>query len=169
MPILNPDHLIEQSERLIAPPPAGPPRQVDLRRAVSSAYYALFHLTLTALADEMIGAANRSSQRYALVHRGIDHRALKDLCLVLSKTTVPPRFAPFIPAGFFGRDFLVYAGAVVALQNERHRADYDVTARYKTSSARSAIAQSRRGITAFRGIEASRKKMFLTLLLCPPR
>ena len=169
MPTLNPDHLLEQAERLIASPSVGPPRQVDLRRAISSAYYAIFHATLTALADEMVGALHRGTPRYALVHRSIGHRDLKDLCLTLSKSTPAPRFSALVPSGFFGQDFLVYSGAVVALQNERHRADYDVGARYVTSSARSAIAQSRRGVTAFRSIEASRKKLFLTLLLCPPR
>jgi hypothetical protein len=37
--ILNPEHLFEQAEKLVIPPPAGPPRQVDIRRAVSAAYY----------------------------------------------------------------------------------------------------------------------------------
>jgi hypothetical protein len=48
--ILNPDHLLEQADKLISPPAAGPPRQVDLRRAISSAYYGLFHSCLTAAA-----------------------------------------------------------------------------------------------------------------------
>jgi hypothetical protein len=42
MAILNPEHLLQQAERLIQPPPAGPPRQVDLRRAISGAYYDAF-------------------------------------------------------------------------------------------------------------------------------
>lgn len=169
MPILNPDHLLEQADRLVAAPPAGPPRQVDLRRAISSAYYALFHLTLTALADEVVGTAHRNTLRYALVHRGVDHRAIKDLCLALSKSPPPTKYAAFAPAGLFGRDFLVFAGAFTALQGERHRADYDVGARYRTSNARSAIAQSRSGLAAFRNMPAPEKRMFLTLLLCPPR
>lgn len=169
MPILNPDHLLEQAERLVAAPPAGPPRQVDLRRAVSSAYYALFHATLTALADEVVGVLHQNTLRYALVHRSVDHRAIKELCLTLSKRAPPAKYAPFAPAGFFGRDFLVFAGTFAALQEERHRADYDVGARYRMSNARAAIAQSRSGLAAFRNLPAPQKKMFLTLLLCPPR
>jgi hypothetical protein len=53
--ILNPEHLLEQAERLIEPPPAGPPRQVDIRRAISSAYYAVFHATLAAAARRFGG------------------------------------------------------------------------------------------------------------------
>lgn len=39
MVILNPEHLLEQAERLIEPPAAGPPRQVDVRRAVAIAMW----------------------------------------------------------------------------------------------------------------------------------
>jgi hypothetical protein len=35
---LNPDHLFEQADKLIATPAVGAPRQVDLRRGISSAY-----------------------------------------------------------------------------------------------------------------------------------
>ncbi|RYC31470.1 hypothetical protein D3273_13920 [Lichenibacterium minor] len=169
MSILDPDHLLEQADRLVAPPPKGPPRQVDLRRGISSAYYALFHLTLTALSDEIVGALHQNTPRYALVHRGVDHRTIKDLCLTLSKSSPPTRYAPYAPPGFFGRHFLAYASGFVTLQEERHRADYDVSARYRTLNAKSAIAQSRSALVAFRTMSPAEKKMFLTLLLCPPR
>src|SRR3954454_4175598 len=37
--ILNPEHLFQQAEQLILPPAAGPPRQVNIRRAISAAYF----------------------------------------------------------------------------------------------------------------------------------
>ena len=49
--VLNPDHFFEQADTLMAPP-AGAPRQVDLRRAISNAYYGVFHAILAAAADE---------------------------------------------------------------------------------------------------------------------
>jgi len=64
---LNPDHLFEQAERLVAPPPAGPPRQVDLRRAISAAYYGLFHFCLIAAADEFVDAAIELQEKRHLV------------------------------------------------------------------------------------------------------
>src|SRR5271155_41415 len=78
--ILNPDHLFEQAEKLIAPPPAGPPRQVDVRRAISAAYYGLFHAIIAAPADQFVGKAKRSSSLYGLVYRSVDHRRLRVLC-----------------------------------------------------------------------------------------
>jgi hypothetical protein len=43
--VIDPDHLLKQAQRLARPPRPGAPRQADLRRAVSSAYYAIFHAT----------------------------------------------------------------------------------------------------------------------------
>jgi len=169
MPILNPDHLFDQADKLIVAPPAGPPRQVDLRRAVSSAYYALFHLTLTALADEVVGALYRNTKRYGLVHRAVDHRTIKDLCLTVSKAKPPIKYVPYVPTKGFGRDLLVFASAFVNLQDERHRADYDVTARCRTLDAKVVIAAGRSGMTHFRGVDGAERKVFLTMLLCPPR
>lgn len=169
MPILNPNHLFEQADKLIAAPASGPPRQVDLRRAVSSAYYALFHLTATALADEFVGAAHRGSSRYDLVHRSVDHRAVKDLCLTAAKTSPPPKYVPYVSPKGFGRDMLIYADAVVELQVKRHQADYAVMERYRTRDAVAAIAKGRTGMARFRAADPNERRQFLTLLLCPPR
>ena len=150
MSILNPEHLIEQADRLIAAPSAGPPRQVDLRRAISAAYYALFHLTLTALADEMVGTSRRGTLRYGLLHRSVDHRAIKDLCVAISKATPPQKYAIYLPVHRFGRDLLAFAEAFTELQDKRLQADYDVTARFLTVDARSAIATARSGLMRFK-------------------
>lgn len=77
MAVLNPDHLLEQADRLLAPPGGGAPRQVDLRRAISNAYYSLFHAVLTDAADDFVGSTHRQSPRYALVYRSVDHKSLR--------------------------------------------------------------------------------------------
>jgi hypothetical protein len=79
--ILNPEHLLEQAGRLIAPGLRGQPRQVDLRRAISAAYYAVFHAALTLAADHFVGVTRRATSQYSLVYRSIDHRSLRDLCI----------------------------------------------------------------------------------------
>lgn len=94
MAILNPDHLFEQAEKLIGPPPAGRPRQVDVRRAISSAYYGLFHFILTEVADEFVGVTQRASDRYALVYRSISHAIFKQLCSETKKAMPSAKYAP---------------------------------------------------------------------------
>jgi hypothetical protein len=49
MPPLDPEELLEQARRL-----AAEPTQADLRRAISAAYYGLFHFFLTAAADMIV-------------------------------------------------------------------------------------------------------------------
>src|SRR5918912_2888967 len=87
--ILSPDHLFEQAERLVEPPPAGPPRQVDIRRAISAAYYGVFHAVLAAAAHHFVGKTKRATSQYGLVYRSIEHKRLRELCEDLQKQTIP--------------------------------------------------------------------------------
>lgn len=168
MAVLNPDHLFEQADRLLAPT-AGPPRQVDLRRAISAAYYAVFHYIVTAAADEFVGKTKRGVNRYTLVYRSIDHRALRELCNEAKKQQLPLKFQKYVPATGFGPNIQAFASAVVELQEKRHAADYDPSIQIKTSDASLAIATARSAIRRFERAGAQRRKAFLTLLLCPPR
>lgn len=166
---LNPDHLLEQAEKLVAPPPAGAPRQVDLRRAISSAYYGLFHLCLTAAADEFVGVTQRASSRYALIYRSIDHKTLKDLCIEARKSRPPAKYVPYFPTGGFDDYVQVFSTAVVELQEKRHQADYNPQTRFRTSDAKLVIGTARNAIDCFRAANEEHRKAFLTLLICPPR
>jgi uncharacterized protein (UPF0332 family) len=74
MPPLDPEELLEQST------------QADLRRAISSAYYGLFHFLLTAAADMLVGPDKRDTPYYGLVYRSIDHGQLRALSSRLSKS-----------------------------------------------------------------------------------
>lgn len=169
MAILNPDHLFEQAAKLIAPPPAGPPRQVDLRRAISAAYYSVFHYILTAAADEFIGVTKRTTNRYTLVYRSIDHRGLRELCNEMKKPQQTAKYQNYAPANGFGPNIQAFASAVIELQEKRHIADYDPSSRVKTSDARLAIATAKSAIQRFQKASKTRQKAFLTLLLFPPR
>ncbi len=158
MSVLNPDHLFEQADKLIAAPAAGPPRQVDLRRAASGAYYALFHFVAISLGDEFVGVTQRSTARYSVVYRSVDHRALRELCSSVTKVTPPQKLARYLPTGGFGRNIVVFANAVIDLQEQRHRADYDPSARYRTSEVATIIETGRSGTRRFqKSNEASRK------------
>jgi hypothetical protein len=169
MAILNPDHLFEQATRLIARPPAGRPRQADLRRAISSAYYGLFHFLLASVADEFVGRSQRRSSRYALVYRSIGHRALKELCIESARKTPTARYAAHVPAGGLGADIQEFARATLDLQDRRHIADYDPQASFRTSDAKLAISAAVEAIRLFANAGQDRRRAFLTLLLCPPR
>ncbi len=165
----NPDHLFEQAERLVAPPRAGPPRQVDLRRAISAAYYGLFHFCLTAAADEFVGVTQHATGRYALVYRSIDHKTLKELCVEARKQTPPAKYAPYFPTRGFDPNIQAFSTSAIELQEKRHLADYNPQPRFRTSDAKLAISTARSAVQRFRAASEEHRKAFLTLLVCPPR
>jgi len=98
-----PQDLLEQAGHLAKREPKRP-RQASLRRAVSAAYYALFHLlVLEGIRHWRIG------RQRAKLARSFDHGAMKQVC---SRKDFDPRLQEV-------------ADAFVQLQQARHSADYD--------------------------------------------
>jgi hypothetical protein len=167
--ILNPDHLFEQADKLIAPPPHGPPRQVDLRRAISSAYYGVFHAVLAAVANRFVGSTKQATSLYSLVYRSIDHDALRRLCLEATKSQISPKYIPHTPAGGFGAEILGFAQGTLDLQEKRHSADYDPSIRFSTSDATLVVDLARTSLGQFNAASVDTRDAFLNLLLFRPR
>jgi hypothetical protein len=163
--ILNPEHLLEQADKLIMPPPAGPPRQVDLRRAISAAYYAVFHATLSAAADLYVGATKRAANQYALVYRSVDHKDLRDIASKIIAPTLSAKLLPYSPSGGFDADIRAFAQAVVDLQEQRHDADYNPSVRLRTTDAVLAVGIARDALRRLRTAQTTSRDAFLGLLL----
>ena len=151
------------------PSSGGPRRQVDLRRAISNTYYALFHFIMTAAADEFVGATHQKGGRYRLMYRSIDHRTLSTVCGDVKKSPPPIKYAPYFSAIGLGGGIRAFAFAAQKLQQRRHSADYDPGTRFKIADAEIAIRTAREAMNAFRNAPDAEKKAFLTLLVCPPR
>lgn len=169
MAAINPEHLLEQAEILIQPPEAGPPRQANIRRAISSAYYAVFHSVVTAAADQYIGKTKRQASQYGLVYRSVDHRWLRELCENVQKPTPPTRYRPHVPTNGFGENIVAFAAQLVELQDKRNAADYDPMIKVRTVDAALAIRGARSALGRFNRASPARKKAFLALLLFQPR
>ncbi len=169
MALLNPDHLLEQARRLTTPPGAGAPRQADLRRAISTAYYGVFHAVATEAADGLVGTRQRHTPRYALVYRSIDHGRLRTICEDIVKPTPPARYTKYLPSGGFGSDLVAVATAISELQERRHSADYDPLFRAKASDAVLAVATARNALIRFRGVNRAQRKAFVSLVVFLPR
>ena len=91
------------------------PRQSDLRRAVSTAYYALFHALCRNCADALIGTvgANRSEPAWRQAYRSVDHGRAKD------------RFGNRNSMGKFPAHIQDFGNVFVKAQAQRRSADYD--------------------------------------------
>ena len=92
------------------------PKQVDLRRAVSAAYYGLFHLLTTEAAQNWKHESQRN--RFA---RLFDHGRMKTCSSRVSSRPLPVDLAE-IPVA---TDLNLVADSFVKLQQARHTADYD--------------------------------------------
>jgi hypothetical protein len=141
---------------------------VDLRRAISDAYYGIFHATLAAAADHFVGASKRSSSQYVLVYRSISHGVVHELCSEVKKPTVSRLFVRHVPPGGFGLDLRAYAEGLLELQEKRILADYDPQKRYRRLDAVAAIASAQRALTRFKKATDAEREAFLALLVVKP-
>jgi uncharacterized protein (UPF0332 family) len=94
------------------------PSQASLRRAVSTAYYALFHLLVEAAALRW----NGSREAQTGMQRGFQHGAMKSSSIQFQKQTWHDWHGNQQPIPSAIRKV---ASAFVDLQQERHAADYD--------------------------------------------
>ena len=101
---------------------SGRPRQAMLRRAVSTAYYAMFHALCQSNADTLVGSspAGPDVELWLDTYRTLEHRVAKN------------RLASYIAA----RQELAipdFAQTFGSMQEQRISADYDPTARFVRS------------------------------------
>lgn len=166
--IFNTEHLFEQAEKLTVSQ-AGRPRQADIRRAISAAYYGVFHAVITKAVDQFVGAANRDSSQYGLVYRSVSHSKLRELCNEVQKSRLSSRYRPYVPPEGFGLHIVAVAEAIVELQEKRHSADYDITILVTRSDPVLAVAAARAALKRFDQASPTERLAFLSLLLFSPR
>jgi hypothetical protein len=166
--IVNPRHLFDQADGLVAQP-AGQPRQADLRRAISAAYYGIFHAALTAAANLAVGEVNQTKSEFGLVYRSIDHKWLRELCEDIGKRPLPAKFRPHFPVAGPDQNMIDFATAVVELQEKRNQADYDPLYRTNKTDATATIATARGALLRLQAAGIASRNAFLYLLLFRPR
>jgi uncharacterized protein (UPF0332 family) len=133
------------------------PRQAYLRRAVSTAYYAVFHTLARQCADRFIGTGqNRGDKAWAHVYRALDHGFAKSACKQARNLAFPVDIANF-------------ADAFVLMQEERHRADYDPDAKYTRAEALALISNAELASSAFKNAPLRDRRAFVAQVLLKRR
>ena len=121
------DQLIEQAHHL-ATREKTRPRQASLRRAVSTAYYALFHL----LIQEATANWKRPAQR-ALLARAFEHGRMRSVCHAKrSELAALLKQQHGSPSGkrMGATQLHTVTDIFVLMQQQRHTADYDNSTRW---------------------------------------
>jgi uncharacterized protein (UPF0332 family) len=145
---------------------------VARRRAVSSAYYALFHGLIADAVDRTIGDdPARDDDRYT-VSRWYNHgemRTVSQWVIRLARDeSVPNGVAVLL--GNPPADLVELARAFIQLQEARHEADYDHTANLAEADARAAINTASEALSLLSDLATDRAYAnFLVLLLGGPR
>lgn len=117
------------------------PKQASLRRAVSTAYYALFHL----LIDEAVSKWAVERQRSVLA-RSIEHSKMKRICDEIIKDSKSGAAVP--------RDLRSVSEAFMKLQHQRHLADYDNSTQWTRTGVLDALNVAADAFDAWRRVEA---------------
>lgn len=139
---MNPLELIALARVLVGGVIAGErdsATQTELRRAVSCAYYAMFHTLALSNANTLIGASPADQQRWAWqqTYRAADHRPTRNK---LSSASLGGRFPGAIRR--FGVTF-------ADVQRVRHSADYDPHSNFPATDVSELIGRVETAIANF--------------------
>lgn len=160
------DDLLEQAIRLAELDPQKP-RQANLRRAVSAAYYGLFHSLVDAACRVILGSQHSQIAYRQVLGRAFTHGAMKQACVSFYGGALKAGAAKGLPATFVAPvEVRTIARTFVDLQQRRQLADYDLTERFTRSDVLGLIEQAETAIRKFEQAPVSiERKFFLACLL----
>jgi uncharacterized protein (UPF0332 family) len=149
--LLTADELVAAAKRK--------PRQSNLHRATSTAYYALFHTLARTCADLLVGTvgSKRSGPAWQQVYRALDHGYAKSACKNSSVMTK------------FPREIQDFADMFVSMQVKRHEADYNPVAKAEKSAVISDIRAVEVTIGDFEAADIKDRRAFAVWVLMKDR
>lgn len=132
------------------------PRQVDLRRAMSSAYYAMFHALCKTVADAFIGAPSpdRCERAWLQTYRSVNHGFAKSACDRCSSSNYN-----------FPQEIRDFASLFRTLQELRHEADYNPSVEFNKPDVISQIASADQAIRDLQNVGSRHKGAFAAMML----
>ena len=153
---MNWEHLIEAA-RLLAgiaeeSTRQGRPRQAMLKRAVSTAYYAMFHALCFSNANTIAGTlSNLNRPAWLRVYRALEHGAARTR-MVQSRVNLPTG----------ARNF---ATSFAALQEQRQLGDYDFSSRFLRRDVIRLIDRAENAIRVLYATGIAERRTLATLVL----
>jgi uncharacterized protein (UPF0332 family) len=142
------------------------PKQASLRRAISAAYYAVFHLILEEGAKQFV--ADEGLRK--LVRRAFVHGEMKKAAKSLSSGGPLPDHIKAVYAGIVPPELRRVAKAFMDLQESRHEADYDLNASFTRSQVADLITLARNAFDDWKAVRAqpterTATELFLSAML----
>ena len=153
---MNPPHLIAIARQLAAREGRrGRPRQTDLCRAISAAYYAMFHTLARCGADLLAGAtrSGRSQPAWEQTYRALEHGHARNQCRNQSMVSR------------FPLDVQDFAEHFANMQLHRQFADYAPVTDFDRSRVAYLVDLTERTINLFNGVPTRDRRAFAIYVL----
>lgn len=150
---MNPLDLLAAAKLLLTAQRRGALRQDFVKRAVSTAYYALFHCICTNCADCLIGTKQRNTRAWRLIYRAVEHGFARRQCLRRDVIAT------------FSKNIQLCAEIFVLLQTDRQDADYNPFRRFFSSEALVCIESAGVAIESLQTASMSERTEFAAWLL----
>ena len=148
-----------KTARALLPARPGRPRNTDLRRAVSTAYYAMFHCLARSCADTLIGksGAVRGTDAWTRTYRALDHNTVKRRCRDAQGSER------------FSENTRLFAETFAQIQTQRHRADYAPGGVFRKSEVAQRIIEVEDAINIFEKESMAGRRAFAAYILFKSR
>ena len=121
-----------------------------MRRAVSAAYYALFHFLVERAASRVV----KDKALRKLVRRSYTHGEMKKAAKSFASGGRLPEHVRAIQVGVVPAELRRIAQAFVSLQEKRHAADYDLAAVFTRVEAQELIALAQNAVDDWHAVRA---------------
>ena len=141
---MNPFNLLEAARILALADEQGASRQANLRRAASTAYYALFHCLARCVADSLVGKTKgrRSGHAWRQAYRSLEHGGARSKFQNVNKIKA------------FCQECRRFAKLFSDMQTRRHDADYDPAIKFRRAEVLLDIRRIERAIELFGKVSA---------------
>jgi uncharacterized protein (UPF0332 family) len=151
-----PKRLLEQARQL-AMREKKRPLQVSLRRAVSAAYYALFHLLVREASRSLARGADKRLR--LLLPRAFVHEEMASACKTFAASgKMPAIIASVYPGLVIPPEIASVAQAFVDLQKARHDADYATHRLWTRTMALSEVERAEQAFSDWEKVQPRSKK-----------
>ena len=162
--------LLEQAITLATIDWKGRPRQVNLRRSISAAYYSLFHFLVDSSCRAMMGGKHEQRGYRDILARAFVHGTMFQACSSFSGGQLPIAVAKPLPKGASHQYLIVKPIQEIArlfreLQQKRHLADYDRSERFQRSEVLTQIDEVKRLMSSFENLPLSDDRHFFLVSL----
>ena len=133
------------------------PRQSELKRSVSTAYYALFHAVAKGGCQLLVGVGPvRAGKAWSHAYRGLEHGFTKNACREVTKLGFP-------------NGIQHCASAFILLQEARHNADYDPRTKLTRAEALQWVARAEAAMAGLRSAPRRDRRAFAIQVLLKKR